>query len=535
MAGGRLGDVELSLTGSYYQSAEPNLADAYRDDYEWFHGRYQDGKALVFGHEVDVPVEDFAMPTRSYFVDARMNIADFRFGYTRHSDLHSSSAPGRPEHSLYIEDAKYGYSIQSFFGEHRYASDDGKLRIRTSGHVGTYDLDTESRYVNQFVSFQGGYKYEQHLVARMETRVSYDFGDWLDATLGVSYQDFSGQPKTADLQEPWESDEAADSQVHNYPGTDIGQDYYHYRYQNIGVFAELQSSPIEWLTATAGVRYDHNTRYGPSITPRAGVAMTPAKGTSIKVLYGQAFLAPSPYTTYQHFGSFYNTQSGGLGAFFWRLPNEDLKPERLQMFELGLSQRVADVVNLRLDGWYATTSDLINTEISSGQQFKGVDVNTVSRPINQGAGSTYGVTASASAVWKPGQFRINPWLAYTWSDGEVDDEPITLHATHVLKGGLDLGWRRLSLSTQLQFRTSSLNGAQVDDDGDALEVDGFFVLDAYLRYRGVFDASWGGLSAWVRARNVLDNRYYHPSNATDTLTGAPQDPIRITGGLDLHF
>ncbi len=543
VAGTEVGDIDLALTASYVTSEEPNLADVWEDDYAWFHDQYtKQGKALGFGKRddpstwTDVTPEAFAMPTRAWMVDARARWGDLEVGYTRHADSHSSSTAIPPEDSLYTEAAKYAWTIETAFVRNRSKLFDDRLTLYTLANVNTYELDPDTRFINKFVGFEGGYKYEQSLVTRIEQRAGWTFGPWLTATLGLVWQDFSGQPKSADLPRAYDPDVTADSQGLTYMGTDVLQNFYHYRYQNYGGWLELRSDPAPWLSLNTAVRADENTRYGTSVSPRAGVSFAPAEGTSLKLLYGEAFLAPSPYHAYAHFGSFNaDPDTGQLRSSFFRAPNEDLKPERLRTGEIVASQRLGEMLYLSANGYVTHVRDLQKSGGEPNGEFLNIPVDFLSRRENGGSALLYGGTLRADLRWTPGQVHVQPWLAYTLSDGEVDDEPLPHHSTHVIKSGLDLGWRGLSLSTQIQYRSSALEASHKDDDGNPKAVDGWLRLNAHLRYQHTFSEDGIQAALWVRGTNLLDSRYRIATDASGAFFGAPQDPLQVLGGLELKL
>src|SRR5882672_443764 len=58
-------------------------------------------------------------------------------------------------------------------------------------------------------------------------------------------------------------------------------------------YVQSQSRLTPWLTVTAGARYDRYSNSGSRITPRGAAILQVGDGSTVKVLYGQAFRAPS--------------------------------------------------------------------------------------------------------------------------------------------------------------------------------------------------------------------------------------------------
>lgn len=110
-----------------------------------------------------------------------------------------------------------------------------------------------------------------------------------------------------------------------------GPDYY-YEYLNdertFNIWSLYAQNVFEIarMSFVLGVRYDNYHTFGGTTNPRVGWVYNPFENTAIKLLYGTAFRAPSPYEMYYH------------DDFETMADNEDLEPERLTTAELVLEQ-----------------------------------------------------------------------------------------------------------------------------------------------------------------------------------------------------
>src|SRR5699024_7763181 len=94
------------------------------------------------------------------------------------------------------------------------------------------------------------------------------------------------------------------------------------KYSNAGAYVQAQYSPYNNVHFTVGARYDVNSRYGSTFNPRLGLVYKPFEKTTVKILYGSAFLAPTPSDGYAHYGSFDTPDSGRTyHSYFLHLPN----------------------------------------------------------------------------------------------------------------------------------------------------------------------------------------------------------------------
>ncbi len=89
-------------------------------------------------------------------------------------------------------------------------------------------------------------------------------------------------------------------------------------------YLQLQASPIETLTITAGVRRDDHDTFGGHTTARGAVAWSVAANTILRASYGEGFKAPSLYQLYSEYG------------------NTALRPEEGDGWDAGIEQRFAD-------------------------------------------------------------------------------------------------------------------------------------------------------------------------------------------------
>lgn len=109
--------------------------------------------------------------------------------------------------------------------------------------------------------------------------------------------------------------------------TDVGDTSYIYAPDKDRTVYYL-SVQDEWYVAsdwdlTAGIRYDHYSDFGETFNPRAALVWHPSYNLSTKLLYGQAFRAPSFQELY--------VQNNPI-----KQGNKDLKPERIKTLELAL-------------------------------------------------------------------------------------------------------------------------------------------------------------------------------------------------------
>lgn len=155
----------------------------------------------------------------------------------------------------------------------------------------------------------------------------------------------------------------------------------------------------ENLNLTAGVRYDNYDDFGSTVNPRAALVWSFLKDADLKLLYGQAFRAPS-------FLELYN--DGNPVA----LGNPNLDPEEIKTYEAALGYRFKGSHSININYFQNDIDNLITR-----------DTATPAHYINKGGAEIKGIEVSLS-----GQYSADNWwkLSYTWQDPRNADTDDTL-------------------------------------------------------------------------------------------------------------
>lgn len=148
-------------------------------------------------------------------------------------------------------------------------------------------------------------------------------------------------------------------------------------YRNIGGYAEFLLPIRKRIEVVFGSRYDINSQYGDVFTPRLGLVFMFPYNLTMKLLYGEAFRAPTAREMY----------STGIGHGA-RISNPDLKPEKMKSYEAVLSYNLNKIGSLELAGFRNFATDVIFSNVDNG---KGNTQN-----VNMGEMNIGGVEAKLS-------------------------------------------------------------------------------------------------------------------------------------------
>ena len=547
-------EVSFVVNGNFYYSDEPFFPDIYKEEYEWYSERYKThGEMLVSPWDntvINLPVRAYETPTTSYALHAKLNIKDFEAGYFRNYESHSSSFSTRPEFTVYSREASFKFLVESFYSSYHYTSRNGKWVSLTTLSHSRDEIDPASLYINTYTAYHKGYKYAFNRSLKLEQQVTHVISSASSLVAGISYEDITALPKTGDMPFAFDRNLAADFQDIYYLGTDIEdkdgndltipQDFYYLQYQNLGTYIQLRTSLAKKLNLILGGRFDYNTRYNSTLSPRIGLVYSPSGKIKFKFLYGRAFLAPSPYRSYQHYGSFLPAVDSagnitGLRSDFWRLPDDDLQSQKISTYEANFSYVYRSNLIFSLNAFFNDMDDILSSQGYTGESFKGIPVTIIERPVNRGSAHSYGCTARLDFRKNWSSLSLNAFIAYTFVDGEIDDRQIPFTAQNTVKSAVDINFHRFSSSLRYLHRSESYHRSLRDDSGNLLSSDPYGVFNLNCSYK-VMDGSRSETAAFIKLNNLFNKKYYHvPIGGAESLRMAPQDPIRFLVGLNMRF
>lgn len=554
-------DISFNLNGGVYYSQEPNLSKIYTDEYAWHNNQYSPNGSVLGSlsgaDTLQLPIRPFATPRLAYFVHGKLHLKSLEIGAMHNTQTHSSSLGNKPEFSPYILENQYSISLTNAYLKHRWKSKKEKVFIHSNLNWNYYNINNNSRFINIFTSYENGFKHGFNHNIKLNESINIRLLPNHNLITGLSYQYTYGLPKSSDLPFQYNPSESTEEQNFYYIGTNIEDrdgnnqavpaTFYFFDQHYAGAFLQYQGNFNNVLLLTLGARFDYSLSQLKSsstvqqyydINPRLGIVFRPLEAFRLKLFYGEAFLAPSPEKRFEHFGSFsiVNDQNGDFRGFrgnFWHLPNPDLAPEKIRSAELSASY-INEQFALSVGGYYNSITNLVDLEITFGEEFIGIPIGVVERSVNKSSAYTYGGTFKALFQHyfnDKKTSKINLYASYSLSDGRVNDSlPIAYSAQHTIKAGITFRHHRFNIHTRGFFRTASINPGGTGNEP-------FFLLNAFASYRVYQNSSKRfALDLFVRVRNLTNARYYNtPQTAISVMDQAPQDPIRLTAGVRVRF
>ncbi len=127
-------------------------------------------------------------------------------------------------------------------------------------------------------------------------------------------------------------------------------------------YGELLYDIRDDLRLTIGGRYDHFSDFGGTFNPRVGAAWQANETNTVKLMYGEAFRAPT-------FAELYNQNNPAI------IGNPDLDPEKIKTAEVSLMNSDIENTDITVTFFHNEISDLVNIDSNGKHENRG-DIKT---------------------------------------------------------------------------------------------------------------------------------------------------------------
>jgi outer membrane cobalamin receptor len=534
---------KLALGGHVHEADNADLAKYYPD-------LYAKTDATTFAGDVVIPAnerENYYGATKSRSAYAKLEaFNNFSIGFNYGRFLSPSSTGDKPSAALYLPDAVWETDLTSIYGKYRF--DLERLSGDTILHYSSYEVLPSSRFNNIFTDFQNGYKHAKGHKRSIEQQFTYIFNKKHNLITGLGYEDYYALPRTADLPRPFVPSIPFSQQDLYYVGTDntLPIQFLDTEYTDTSLYLQFQSQWNDKFSSTLGVRYDDNSNFGNTINPRLGFVYQPELKTTLKLLYGQGFRAPSAHESYSTFGSFTGKKNerGEYISSFFRVPNPNLQPEEVSSWEFNVFHKIHNDLNFSISGYSTKVTDLVGTTptITNPVQFiPGGYIETGNFKDNLETGRHYGLDVDIQYQHYFGHgISSRFWGNYSFITGEISNHEknkrdLPYIANHKLKLGATLTYKKHYFFTPKIYLIDETITNKLDPNNpdEWLTSPGYAVMDLHF---GAVDV-WDKLSLFMDIYNVFDTRYYNAGSITQNATflANPQQPRAIGFTLKYAF
>ncbi|MFT6029330.1 MAG: outer membrane receptor for ferrienterochelin and colicin [Oleiphilaceae bacterium] len=260
---------------------------------------------------------------------------------------------------------------------------------------------------------------------------------------------------------------------------------------------------------TSGVRYDHYSDFGSTTNPRLALVWATTDSITTKLLYGKAFRAPSISELHV------TSNPVALGDI-------NLKPEKIDTYELALSQQVSSS--------FRYTSNIYYYEIKDFISFETFDTNTPGNKRAENSGERTGYGFEVEANYKTSNsLRIVTNYAYQKSEDDKTNTDVGEAPNHQLY--LRTEWKPKDnwlISPQINWV-----GKQKRSNSDARTkaLASYTTVDLTIRQKNIVD----NLDISLSVHNFFDRSVFEPSEAEGLVNDFPMAGRSIYGEIAYTF
>lgn len=516
----QIDQLRLALGGHHSQSNNDSPAELAPE-------RYQLGDLKRFSGQVMVPAAEragYRYPVEANSLYLKANYNDDALLELMHSDYQTPTWGAEGSNTAdYGSNSFWHQKITTVWYDQHWRPNP-QLELIGSLDYGRGELDPDSGYRNRLSDFNMVYKYQrsERYQSSLEAHLSGAQHDWV---LGAQLQHFDIIPRTTDLPEPYDTSRSTSDQAMFYPGThnSLPLRFYEMRYDNQALYGELISRWQPAFSSQLGLRYEHNSRWGDSVTPRLALSYKFSPNLLLKGLVGESYKAPTPELTLGYFGAFSGQQNsdGDYTSGFFRITNPDLQPERSQSAELSLQYQPSTGLLLRTT-LYRIHIDKIMRPVTTSTPVRdfipGGNIAVTEQVQNLNELTSRGLSTLVRYQWQiSDQLRWDTWLSYDYNRGELLDNifhsSIDLPSSHDQKlklgGELRIGNNWSVTPSIYAMNPGNSNIANPKDPRFGLQSPGYTSADLVVNWYGLAPNT----CVTLRGQNLLNRRYYEMGKA----------------------
>ena len=432
--------------------------------------------------------------------------------------------------NIFDDDANLNYQLFNTYARYK-ATLFNDIESTTTLSYKSTELLKDSYFRNVYTSYVPGYKYSKSERYAIEETLNKIYKN-NNFTFGTSIEWFSSTPMTYDL--PTQSLSNVYIKGSN---NEILAPIYEETWNNIAFYLQDQITLNDEFQLSLATRYDNSSSYGSTVNPRIALIYSKDSLTQ-KLIYSQAFLAPSNYSKYKIYGTALVPNTLGDGNKYqtdtFRVANPDLEPEKSKSYEYNVDYLLSrnDLVSFSI--YYTTIEDLILIEEKMPEQKYYLPNTTILDPRgskNAANSYIYGGDISYNAHSYFSGYEINYWLNYSFVDGRINyeyDYDLPFFAQNIFKAGTTFKQKDITVSPSLRW-VSPINASYYVNN-ELAKVDSYIVSDLYSSY--ALDKKQ---KISLKIDNLFDKHYYGVRYNTSSKYETPQNTRTMFLAYTINF
>jgi len=356
---------------------------------------------------------------------------------------------------------------------------------------------------------RGDLSYEDKNIC-LQSQFKYALSKRNTLTLGAEYTNFkTNKPIVRSNVDPINRMESA--QLHEVKGASFGFMERDADRNVVAAFIQNAFQIGDSLNITAGLRVDHYSDFGLSLNPRLSLVWKLQEDTNIKMLYGHAFRAPI-------FDELYSVYVGQVG-------NENLGPEKVKSFEIGLNHKLTPNINSSINYFYNALTDII---LPTGE----IIVETYPPQLqNSGKVNSQGIEAEVKANFEKNTYAYFNY-SYARAKDELTGEVIPNVANNLFNFGLNVGyWKYLNVHLNMNYLGERKRGLLMGFPDPRDPIKAYSLFDLTLRARNF----WKNTEIILSIHNLANTEYTDPDESGIIYYDFPREGRQILGKLIFKF
>lgn len=275
-----------------------------------------------------------------------------------------------------------------------------------------------------------------------------------------------------------------------------------FRHNIISVYIQDEYQLTEKFSVTLGIRRDEYSTVGSSTTPRLAMVHTPFKSSTLKLLYGEAFRAPSIYET--------NYYENGFQKI-----NPNLKPEKINTAEAIWEQRFGRGFWGTISYYNYRMNNLIDTILLPDSLAQYQNINKV---------KAWGIEAELNTRQKSG-FSSHLSYSYQAAKDVLENSKLTNSPTHLVKLGVSQKlFKAVYLAANLLYETERITVYET-------KTKPYFLTDLNLSSKLFSDQ----IQFALKIRNLFDVDYRLPGGFEHVQPAIRQNGRNVTARVEFRF
>jgi len=393
------------------------------------------------------------------------------------------------------------------------------------------ELLKNSYFRNIYTDYEPGYKYSKSQRYSIEETFNKTYENH-NFTFGTSIEWFESIPMTYDLQT-----QSLSNVYIKGSNDEIKAPIYDEKWNNIAFYLQDQITLNDNFQLSLASRYDINSSYESNFNPRVALIYSQDALTQ-KLIYSQAFLAPSNYNKYKIYGTPLEPNTLGDGNKYqtdtFRVANPDLRPEQSKSYEYNFDYLLSKNDLISFSIYYTTIKDLILIEEKMPEQSNYIENTTILDPRgsqNAANSQIYGSDISYNAHAYFSGYDLNYWLNYSFIDGKIDyeyDYDLPFFAQNIFKAGSTFKFQEYTISPSIRWVSPVT--ASYYKNGELARVDSYFITNLYSSY--TIDKKQ---KISLKIDNLFDTHYYGVRYNTSSKYVTPQSTRMVSLAYTINF